>query len=129
MILELKDRNTFCTKCSRPTDENCLSCPEFSPPASFKPAVKRGNVYKIAYSINRAGAKRHLIRSFQSGNQSAAIAYFINYMENNRENPDFKFRTFELLTGNWKLICKYENTGGNADESNNICTEEENKRG
>ena len=79
---------------------------------SAKPTakVKRGNTYKLAYRANRHDAKRHLIRSFQEENRSAAIQAVDDLVVALRTLPENKNKTFELYTGNWKLLKVYKNT-------------------
>ena len=79
---------------------------------SAKPLVKvkRGNTYKLAYRANRHDAKRHLIRSFQEENRDAAIQAVDNLVVALRTLPENKNKTFELYTGNWKLVKVYKNT-------------------
>ena len=77
---------------------------------SAKPTakVKRGNTYKLAYRANRKDAKRHLIRSFQEEDRSAAIMAVDNLVVALRSLPENKNKTFELCTGNWKLVKEYK---------------------
>ena len=79
---------------------------------SAKPTakVKRGNTYKLAYRANRHDAKRHLIKSFQEENRGAAIQAVDNLVVALRTLPENKNKTFELYTGNWKLVKTYKNT-------------------
>ena len=72
--------------------------------------VKRGNTYKLAYRANRHDAKRHLIRSFQEEDRDAAIMAVDNLVVALRTLPENKNKTFELYTGNWKLVKEYKNT-------------------
>lgn len=79
---------------------------------SAKPTakVKRGNTYKFAYRANRYNAKRHLIKSFQEEDRTAAIMAVDNLVVALRDLPENKNKTFELYTGNWKLVKIYKNT-------------------
>lgn len=72
--------------------------------------VKRGNTYKLAYRANRYNAKRHLIKSFQEEDRDAAIMAVDNLVAALRTLPENKNKTFELYTGNWKLVKEYKNT-------------------
>lgn len=72
--------------------------------------VKRGNTYKFAYRANRKDAKRHLIRSFQEENRNNAIQAVDNLVIALRTLPENKSKTFELYTGNWKLVKEYKPT-------------------
>ena len=79
---------------------------------SAKPTakVKRGNTYKLAYRANRHDAKRHLIKSFQEENRDAAVIAVDNLVVSLYTLPENKNKTFELYTGNWKLLKVYKNT-------------------
>ena len=79
---------------------------------SAKPTakVKRGNTYKLAYRANRHDAKRHLIKSFQEENRDAAIMAVDNLVASLFTLTENKNKTFELCTGNWKLVKTYKNT-------------------
>ena len=70
--------------------------------------VKRGNTYKLAYRANRYNAKRHLIRSFQEEDKDAAISAVDNLVKALQTLPENKGKTFELYTGNWKLVKIYK---------------------
>ena len=70
--------------------------------------VKRGNTYKLAYRANRHDAKRHLIKSFQEEDRDAAIMAVDNLVVALRTLPENKNKTFELYTGNWKLVKIYK---------------------
>lgn len=77
---------------------------------SAKPTVKvkRGNTYKLAYRANRRDAKRHLIKSFQEEDRDAAIMAVDNLVASLFTLPENKNKTFELYTGNWKLVKIYK---------------------
>lgn len=79
---------------------------------SAKPTakVKRGNTYKLAYRANRYNARRHLIKSFQEEDRAAAIQAVDNLVLSLYTLPENKNKTFELYTGNWKLVKEYKNT-------------------
>lgn len=68
------------------------------------PKVKRGNVYKIAYFAGRKNAKRHLYMSFQAEDKEAALKVFNETLTKLQTNPENKFKTFKLYTGNWKPV-------------------------
>lgn len=68
------------------------------------PKVRRGNVYKIAYFAGRKNAKRHLYISFQAESKEEAITIYKETIERLYKEPENKFKTFELLTGNWKPV-------------------------
>lgn len=70
--------------------------------------VKRGNTYKVAYKANRHDAKRHLVKSFQAESIYEASCDFTNLVVALKTLPENKNKTFELYTGNWKLIEVYK---------------------
>lgn len=74
----------------------------------MKPIVKRGNVYKIAFTAGRKNAKRHLYTTFQASSIEDAKKIFNEICDNlMKENPEYRYKTFSLLTGNWKPVTIY----------------------
>lgn len=74
----------------------------------MKPIVKRGNVYKIAFTAGRKNAKRHLYTTFQASSREDAKKIFNEICDNlMKENPEYRYKTFSLLTGNWKPVTIY----------------------
>lgn len=74
----------------------------------MKPIVKRGNVYKIAFTAGRKNAKRHLYTTFQAGSREEAKVIFNDICDKLMEEyPEFRYKTFSLLTGNWKPVTIY----------------------
>lgn len=74
----------------------------------MKPIVKRGNVYKIAFTAGRKNAKRHLYTTFQASSREDAKKIFNEICDNlMEENPEYRYKTFSLLTGNWKPVTIY----------------------
>lgn len=69
-----------------------------------EPKVKRGNVYKIAFVAGRKNAKRHLYLSFQAESKEEAIKIFNETLTKLQANPENKFKTFTLYTGNWQPV-------------------------
>ena len=75
----------------------------------MKPIVRRGNVYKIAFTAGRKNAKRHLYTTFQASSREDAKKIFNEICDNLMiENPEYRYKTFSLLTGNWKPVTIYK---------------------
>lgn len=59
-------------------------------------------VYKIARILRRKNAKRRFVSSIYASNNHAAIVYFDTIF-----NPPEQNASFQLLTGDWKIIADF----------------------
>lgn len=63
-------------------------------------------IYKIGRILNRKNAKRTLDKTFLAADEDEAMSTFIDYCAAHEDSS-----TYQLLTGNWKLIAERLSNG------------------
>lgn len=71
-------------------------------------------IYIFAYKLKRKNARRKIYVKKEFNSQYEAISRFNNYCKARNELDGSKMQ-WELLTGDWKHICYYEEKEGEKD--------------